>query len=138
MANPAMTFQYDDVGTIKKIIIDWLSDDATADASFTTKKISGFLLKGVTDPDANAPDDNYNIILTDEEGANILLNCNADLLLRDTANVESVDFVIRDLAAADACGSGERPCVSDQITVSVDSAGNANQGRLVLYWMGSV
>jgi len=133
-----MTFAYDDVGTVKKIIIDWLSDDATADVVGTTKKISGFLLKGVTDPDVNAPDDNYNIVLTDEEGAPILGNCNDDLLLRDTANIESVDFLLRDLAAADACGSGERPCVSDRITVSIDSAGNANEGRLILYWMGSV
>ena len=139
MAGATMTFAYDDVGTVKKIIIDWLSDDATADVVGTTKKISGFLLKGVTDPDVNAPDDNYNIILTDEEGSNILLNCNDDLLLRDTANIESVDFVIRDIAVAgQASGAGERPCASDMITVSIDSAGNANEGRLVLYWMGSV
>ena len=135
MANSAMTFAYDDVGTVKKIVIDWLSDDATADASFDTKKISGFLLKGVTNPadGGDQPDDNYNIILTDPEGSNILVNCNDDLLLRDDTAVETVDFILDGAIA----GSAGRPCVSDIITVSVDTAGNALQGRLVLYWMGS-
>ena len=140
MANAAMTFQYDDVGTVKKIIIDWLSDDGGAASAFDTKKISGFLLKGVTNPadGADQPDDNYNLSLTDPEGGNILGNCAANLLLRDDTLIQTVDFIIRDLAAADACGSGERPCVSDVITVNLSAAGNALQGRFILYWMGSV
>jgi len=135
MANSAMNFQYDSVGTVKKIIIDWLSDDFAGTCSFSTKKISGFLLKGVTDPagGADQPDDNYNIVLTDEEGANILANCSDDLLLRDETNTETVDFIIDGAVV----GSAGRPCVNDIITVSVDSAGNALQGQLILYWMGS-
>lgn len=140
MANSAMTFTYDDVGTVKKVTVDWLSDDADGTCVFDMKKISGFLLKGVTNPagGADQPDDDYNLSLTDPEGGNILANCGDDLMARDDTLIETVDFIIRDLAAADACGSGERPCVSDVITVNIAAAGNALQGRLVLYWMGSV
>jgi hypothetical protein len=133
MANSAMTFTYDETGTVKKVTCDWLSDDAAGTCVFSTKKISGFLLKGVTNPagGADQPDDNYNIVLTDPEGANILGNCSDDLLLRDETNTETVDFIIN------GTGSAERPCVADVITISLDSCGNALQGRLVLYWCGT-
>lgn len=134
MAGETMTFTYEGEHTnVRRIVVDWLSDDGDGTCTGTTKQIPGYLLKGVTDPDAvAAPDDDYNIVLTDDEGANILGNCWDDLLLRDTANVESVDFVLYDGAGSIA----ERPCVCDPITIDIDSAGNAKQGRLVLYWIG--
>ena len=55
MAGSSMTFTYDETGPIKKIKIDWLSDSSAGTASGTTKKISGRLLKGVTDPGSAAP-----------------------------------------------------------------------------------
>ena len=142
MAGSSMTFQYDDVGTVKKIIIDWVSDDVTLGVDGETKKISGLLLKGVTDPDGvAAPANLYDIILQDEEVGNILDNCNDDLLDRSNVNVETVDFLIRyyEGGQGDPCGSDERPCASDKITVGVANCGAGNnEGRLVLYWMGSV
>jgi hypothetical protein len=134
MAGSSMTFSYDDVGTVKKITIDWVSDSLLGTVSGTTKKLSGFLLKGVTDPDGvAAPTANYDITLTDPEGGNILANCFDDLVDRHTANIESVDFIINDAQA----GSAQRPCVADVITVGVAAAGNSKAGRLVLYWMGT-
>ena len=47
----AMTFTYDETGPIWKIIAVWTCD-ASGDAAATTKKITGSLIKGVTDPGA--------------------------------------------------------------------------------------
>ena len=138
MAGSSMTFDYDDgydrsgrAGTIRKVIVDWLSDDATGAVSGTSDKIVGELLKGVTDPDGDAaPSDNYDITLSDAEGANLLANCMDDLADRDTANAETVDFIVSDGTG----GTGARPVVSSPITVAVANAGNAKAGRLVLYY----
>ena len=134
MAGSAMTFAYDNVGTVKKIIIDWTSDDVTLGVDGETTKISGLLLKAVTDPDGVAvPAANYDITLLDEEGGNILEACDDDLTDRHTANIECVDFMVA------GAGVAERPCASDKITVGVANCGAGNnEGRLVLYWMGSV
>ena len=127
MAGSAMTFEYHDTGTVKKVVIDWISDDVTLSVTGETVKISGFLLKAVTDPDGvAAPAANYDISLTDEEGGNILACCEDDLADRHTANTEVVDFMIL------GTGCAERPCVDDKITVLVENCGAGNNaGRTV-------
>lgn len=133
MAGSAMTFEYHDTGTVKKVVIDWTSDNVTLGVAGDLKKISGFLLKAITDPDAgSAPAANYDIVLTDPTGANILANVELDLLNRHTANTEVREFMIA------GTGLAERPCVDDIITVTVSNCGAGNNiGRIVLYWMGS-
>ena len=131
MAGSAMTFAYHEVGIVKKVVVDWTSDSATGAVSGTTKEIRGELLRGVTDPDGvAAPTDDYDIAITDEEGANVLANCFDDLTDRDEANVEGVDFHLTDGAVA----NGARPVVCDKLTIAVTAAGNSKQGRLVLYY----
>lgn len=132
MAGSSMTIQYDDRGPIRKIIADWVSDDATGAVSGTTKKITGTLLKGVTDPDGDAaPTDDYDIVVTDEEGANVLGQCEDDLADRDTANIEVVQFLLANGAPA---GVAAHPVVADKLTIAVSNAGNAKEGRLILYY----
>lgn len=123
----AMTFTYDEGGVIRKIIAAWTSD-AGGDASGTTKKIVGELLRGVTDPSATAaPTDDYDIVITDEEGVDVLGNCDDDLVDRDTANTESVEFIV-------ATATGARPVVADKLTFTVAAAGDAKAGQIIVYY----
>lgn len=126
MAGSSMAFAYHKVHHIKKIIVDWVSDDAAGTASGTTEHISGVLLKGVTDPSGTAaPSDDYDIVITDPEGVDVLGASADDLVDRDTANTECVYF---DLA------TGSYPVVCDKLTISVSAAGNSKEGQLILYW----
>jgi hypothetical protein len=130
-----MTFTYDTTGPIKKIIASWTSDDAAGTASGTTNKVSGYLLRGVTDPGATAPTANYDITISDEESVNVLGNCVDDLVDRHTSTTESVDFVI---GAAGTYTTGARPAVCDVLTIAVANAGNSKVGQIVLYVDGEI
>ena len=133
MAGSSMTFTYDDIGKIRKVIADWTSDDTTGAVSGTCKKITGTLIKGVTDPSATAPTDNYDIAITDSEGLDVLGNCVDNLADRDTANTEEVYFLVSNLAATDPAGN-LHPVVCDPLTISVTNAGNSKQGQVILYY----
>ena len=130
MAGMVATVTYDESDTINVINIVWLSDDAAGTWSATTKKISGSLLAGVTDPGATAPTDDYDITIKDAEGVDVLGNCHDDLVDRDTANSERVDFFLDD----GAVGLGGRPVVSDILTIAGAACGNAKTGQLRVYW----
>ncbi len=133
MAGSSMTFTYDDLGGIRKIIADWVSDDSTGAVSGTTKKITGTLIKGVTDPGATAPTDNYDINITDEEGVDVLAACQSTLANRDTANSEQAYFLVLD-AAGTPLAQSVHPVVCDVLTIAVTNAGNSKTGQLVLYY----
>ena len=136
MAGSDSTINYDEGtdrkgqhGTVKRVIIDWTSDDADGTVTATTGKIVGELLKAVTNPSATAPTANYDIVITDAEGANVLANCYDDLIDRHTATTETVDFFL-----TGAANVGARPVVCDVLTVAVTNAGNSKLGRVVLYY----
>lgn len=136
----AMTFTYDDGqdavnggrGRIRTVRAAWTSD-ADGDASGTTRKINGELLKGVTIP-ADGPTDNYDITLTDADSADLLAGCDFTLANRDTTNTETAHFIVTNAAATDPGGIGARPAVNSAITVTVANAGNTKSGTLVLYY----
>jgi hypothetical protein len=140
MAGSAMTFTYDDGQdgrgrpcAINKVIVDWTSDDSTGAVTGTTRKIVGYLIKGVTDPGATAPTDNYDITITDEEGVDVLAACEDGLLNRDTANSEQQYFLVLDTAATPLAQS-IHPVVCDKLTIAVANAGNSKVGQLILYY----
>jgi hypothetical protein len=137
MAGSAMTFTYDDgvdgrgtVGRIRKVIVDWTSDDTTGAVSGTTRKIVGELIKGVTDPSATAPTDNYDITITDPEGTDVLAASLSKLTDRDTANTEVAYFGLTD----GTVNTSAFPVVCDELTISVANAGNSKLGQLILYY----
>lgn len=141
MAGSTMTFTYDDGvdgggcrSRVRKVIIDWLSDDASGAVTGTTRKVCGRLVKAVTDPGSAAPTDNYDIDITDEEGVDVLAVCVAAgrLQNRDTANSEQVYFFAENLDAAPLASSAA-PIVCDKLTVAITNAGNAKTGQLILY-----
>lgn len=121
----SMTFTYDDAAAIKKIIVAWTSA-AGGGVAGTTKKITGSLIKGVTDPDGTAvPTDDYDIVITDPEGVNVLGNAQDDLVDRDTANTEEVYFELTTVGY---------PVVCDKLTITVAAAGDTKSGQLILYY----
>lgn len=137
MAGSAMTFTYDDGvdgaghrGQIRKIIVDWTSDDTTGAVSGESRKIVGELIKGVCDPSATAPTDNYDIAITDEEGVDVLGSSFTALGNRDTTNTEAVYFGLTD----GTLNTSAFPVVCDKLTVAITNAGNSKLGQLILYY----
>lgn len=138
MAGSSSTVTYDEgvdgngrAGGIRKILIDWTSDDTTGSVVATTKKIVGRLVKGITDPGATAPTDNYDIAITDGEGVDVLGNCESTLANRDTANTEEVYFLVKN---GTPTGLALHPAVCDVLTVTVTNAGNSKVGQLILFY----
>ncbi len=129
-----MTFTYDDEGAIKKILVSWTSD-SSGDATGTTKKIIGSLLKGVTDPDGtDAPTDNYDITIKDAtHKVDVLGECQDDLVDRDTANNEAVHFFLLNYDSTPV-GVAAFPVVADQLDIAVAAAGNAKKGQIIIYY----
>lgn len=130
-----MSFTYDELGSIRKIIADWTSDASDGTASGTTKKITGELIKIVTDPGSPAPTDNYDVVLTDEKGVDLSVHMDdvaiAALIARDTANNEETYLPLEDTAGTGRVGAF--PVVCDKLTIAVANAGNSKAGQIILY-----
>jgi hypothetical protein len=139
MPGSSMTFAYDNgydgqgrPRGLRKVVISWLSDDATGAVTGVTTDLRGELVKATTDPGAAAPTANYDIALTDEYGVNILAACDDDLADRHTSNSEEMYFLVKDHAGSPLAQSLP-PVVAGPITVAVTNAGNAKNGTLVLF-----
>ena len=110
--------------SIKKIKFDWISVSGGGDAGKATKTTTGVytgeIIRLVTDPGAapNAPSDNYNVLVNDEDGNDVLMGAGA---ARDEANTEQI------LASSLGC------VANDKLSLSINSAGNAKQGSVILY-----
>lgn len=142
MAGMTATATYDDgvdgkgvQGTIRKVSIDFLTDDAAGTATITLRKISGELIKIITDPGASAPTANWDVIVTDGEGVNVLGKCMnaATLIARHTSNTEETYLYLQE-ASVTPVGIGAFPVVCDQLTVALDNAGNAKTAQVILFY----
>lgn len=134
MAVSAMTFTFHKRGGIRKLVVDWTSDDTTGAVTGTTaEEVVGRLIKGVTDPGATAPSANYDIVITDAEGADVLAGCLATLTDRHTSTTEQVYFLVKDTAATPLAQS-VHPVVSGLLTIAITNAGNSKVGQLILYY----
>jgi hypothetical protein len=143
MAGSSTTVTYDDGvdgsglrGGIRKVIIDFLTDDTSGSVAVTTRKIVGELIKIVTDPGAAAPTDNWDVVLTDEEGVDLSVHMDdvaiAALIARDTANSEETYLPLEDTAGTARIAAW--PVVCDKLTVTVNNAGNSKNGQIILYY----
>ena len=103
---------------MKVVRTSWISD-AGGDASETTPVISGRVMRVVTNPGgAAAPTDDYDVVINDVDGVDVMAGALAD---RDTADTEQV---IPDPPVA----------VDGALTVVVSNAGNAKDGDVVIYY----
>jgi hypothetical protein len=135
----SMTFAYDDGHGdtdrrrgIRKVICSWTSA-ADGTTSGTTGKLVGTLIKATTNPDGTAaPDDNYDVVLSDADGVDVLAICQSSLLNRDTANSEERYFLVLD-AAGTPLAKPVHPVVCGVLTVSVSNAGDSKSGVLTLF-----
>lgn len=120
----AVTLTEERIGTIKKITWAWTAHTdgkvatTTANAE-TTFAYTGTIERLVTVPNANAPDDNYTVIIYDEDDVDVLMA--AATANRDTANTEQV--------AASSLGV----VANDKLTLYIEGAGSGNQGTVHLY-----
>jgi hypothetical protein len=120
----SVTLTEETYGILKKITWAWTAHTdgkvavATANAE-TTKAYNGILERLVTVPHTNAPDDNYTVIIYDEDDVDVLMA--AAVGNRDTANTEQI--------AASSLGV----VANDKLTLYIEGAGSGNQGTVHLY-----
>lgn len=124
-AGSSTTITYDETSVVKKIIIDWVSDDATGTVSGSTKKINGRILRVVTDPGTPAPSTLYDITVTDPETIDVLQGLAAN---RSATVTEDLNIIYS--------GTSNNPYVSDILTLNVTNAGNSKQGQIIIYYVG--
>lgn len=143
MANSSTTITYDDGaagpgyrGCIRKVLIDFLTDDSTGSVTCTTKKLSGELIKIVTDPGSSAPTANWDVVLTDEEGVDLSIHMDdvaiAALIARHTTTTEETYLPLEDTAGTGRIAAF--PVICDKLTVTVNNAGNAKTGQIIIYY----
>lgn len=107
--------------SVKKITFAWTCDaSGNVSGTSTTGAFTGEILRLVTVPAAagSAPTDNYDIIINDEDGTDVLMGAGAN---RDTANTEQV------------LASSLGVVANDKLTLGISNAGNAKSGTVYLY-----
>ena len=103
--------------SVKKITWTWTSDASGDYSQQTAGSYSGEVLMLITNPDGTAaPADDYDVVINDEDGYDILVGQGVD---RDTADTE---YVIASMGAV----------ANDKLTLVVDNAGNTKKGVVVL------
>jgi hypothetical protein len=106
--------------TVKKVTFAWTSSAGGAADATTTAAFDGKLIGLTTIPAGGgaAPTDNYDVVISDADGHNVLLGAGLD---RDTANTEHV----AEASLGAVAGS--------KLTLAVTNAGSAKQGTVVVY-----
>lgn len=105
---------------MKSVTWTWTSD-ASGDVSGTdTKTLSGEAVKWVTNPGAAAPTDDYDVVVNDEDSADVAVGVLAD---RDTANTEAAYPAANTYHAFDS-----------KLSIVVSNAGNAKGGTLTMFY----
>jgi len=106
------------LATVKKISWAWTSD-ASGDADQVTSfPYTGVLERLVTDPGSTAPTADYDVVVNDEDGVDVLMGAGAD---RHTSTTEQV------LASSLGC------VVGDVLNLVVSNAGDTKEGTVHLY-----
>ncbi|MAH46914.1 hypothetical protein CMI37_13875 [Candidatus Pacearchaeota archaeon] len=112
--------------SVKKIKWDWQSaSDGSVSASVgeTTDQYDGEILAVMTDPDAagDAPTDNYDIVINDEDSIDVLVGRGAN---RDTANSEYVHNINNNPLL---------PVSKSKLTLVISNAGDTKKGLVYLF-----
>lgn len=143
MAGSSTVVTYDDgqdgvghYGHIRKVIIEFVTDDTSGSVAVTTRKIVGELIKIVTDPGADAPTADWDVVLTDEEGVDLSVHMDdvaiAALIARHTTTTLETYLPLEDTAGTGRIAAW--PVVCDRLTVTVNNAGNSKTGQIIIYY----
>lgn len=111
-----ITQSYTSIGHIRRVTLTCTGDaaDGSFPATALTTPIEGRLLKLVTNPGATAPTANYDIVLTDQHGSDVLQGVGAN---RHTTSTETALIVYS--------GTGTHPCVDDSDTLTLTITNNS-------------
>ena len=123
MAVGTVTVTEETYGTLKKIKFVWVSGtdaDAGTASGATTGAYTGALERLVTVPAAapNAPDDNYDLTLLDEDSVDVLVAAGAN---RHTTTTQQV------------LGTSLGIVANDKLTLNVTNAGASKGGTAYVY-----
>ncbi len=103
----------------KKITFAWTSSSGGAADATTTNAFDGKVVGLTTDPDGtDAPTDNYDIVINDADGHDVLLGAGAN---RDTLDTEHVAEA--NLGAV----------AGSKLTLAITTAGNAKKGVVIMW-----
>lgn len=126
-----MRFRSEPLGRVNRMEIPWTSNASGAFSDQIDPDIIGTILQVqfVPNTDANQPSNNYSITLTDKVGYDLLRGQGASL------SNATITRVIPVIPATDGTNTGSGPLVvAETLTINVTNAGNAKQGKLVLYF----
>ena len=105
-------------GTVQKVKFAWTDAAGSADGT-TTKSYSGAVERLVTVPSGTAaPSADYDVVINDADGTDILMGAGAD---RHTSNTEQVNASSLGIVA------------NDQLTLAITNAGGSKEGIVYLY-----
>lgn len=107
-------------GRFRKITFGWTCTAGGSAIKGTPHKHTGKVVRLVTVPGAggDAPTDDYDVTILDEDGTDVLMGAGAN---RDTANTEQKNAA--DLGIV----------LNDSLELNVAAAGNAKKGTVYLY-----
>ena len=134
-AEGSAVITHQDNRTIKKVIWAWTSDVATGavtgGAGQTSFPVSGEVLRITTDPGATAPDDNYDVVINDEDGVDVACGF---LINRDTVTTETVVPRFKLTLTSGGPAMGVPMYVDGKLDLIIAAAGNSKVGTVTLYY----
>lgn len=119
-----VTITEETMSVVKKIKFAWTSVNGGGDDGKATKttvnSYTGKIIRLVTIPGTggDVPTDNYDVVINDEDGTDILMGAGAN---RDLTNTEQV------LEASLGC------VANDKLSLSITNAGSAKKGTAIIY-----
>lgn len=115
---------------VEKFFVDWVSDDVSGRSLGDTVPINGFIGRIVTVPGIGplAPLPNYDIVLRDQNGIDILHQFNVNL--ENLSATDAQEFLPMLMSVGP---HAIRPCLFDRVSVTVSDAGSGTRGRVILY-----
>ena len=121
MATGTVTFTEYALGPVKRIKCVWVSTAGGAASDATANAYSGIIVSATTVPSVTAPTDDYDIVILDEDLADVMQGALAN---RDTANTEVAAPTVKQ-------------SVRGKLTFTVSAAGASKGGTIYLDIVGS-
>jgi hypothetical protein len=127
-----ITRKSSDTGDLNVLYVDWVAAAGGTKAAITVPQVNSYLFMVITKPDGvTPPAANYEIILTDESGNNLLLLAPAANPMADLSATATEEF----LPFLGGVAYGGR-LVDGNMTITFADVTNANaEGRITFYFI---